>query len=277
MTYVELPSEDSITEGSRPLPFYLAMEEFVARHQQALAQRSSGVPLATCSGATPINLDGFLFLWRVRPTVICGRNQEVVAEVDIDYCRGHGINVVGRKSGGGAVYADMDNVMVSYVTHGDAVGRVFTQYLAAIVGVLRGLGVAASFSQHNDIMIGERKVSGNAFRHIPAHVDGQGLHVQGVCVVHGTLLYDTDMENMRMALTPSDRKLAKHGVRSVPQRICLLKDYVDIPLDGLMAHLRRELCGDNVVCLDGDDVDAIGEMARRDYFFMNNQSTNQIV
>ena len=90
MKYISLPDEQV-----RPLPFYLAMEEYVAHH---------------------LNEPDAFFMWQVAPTVICGRNQVVENEVNLDYCREHDIHVVRRKSGGGCVYADMDNVMLSYVT-----------------------------------------------------------------------------------------------------------------------------------------------------------------
>ena len=86
----------------RRLPFYLAAEEWAAR---------------------VLPPDDYFFAWRVAPTVICGRNQDMAAEVDLDYCRTHGIDVVRRRSGGGCVYADRNNWMFSYITPSDEVGR----------------------------------------------------------------------------------------------------------------------------------------------------------
>ena len=89
MKYISLPH--NITHR---LPFYLAMEEFVARN---------------------LDEDECFFMWQVAPTVIFGRNQLIENEVNLDYCRTHGIQTYRRKSGGGCVYADPDNIMFSYV------------------------------------------------------------------------------------------------------------------------------------------------------------------
>ena len=106
MKYIALP-----TNENRQLSFYLAMEEYVARHLQ--------------------EPDCF-FMWQVAPTVIFGRNQVVENEVNLEYCREHDIRVVRRKSGGGCVYADMDNLMLSMVTDGDNVGFTFNRFVTMI-------------------------------------------------------------------------------------------------------------------------------------------------
>ena len=90
MLYIALPDKQV-----RRLSFYLAMEEYVARQVEA---------------------DDCFFMWQVEPTVIFGRNQLMENEVNIAYCQQHGIQVVQRKSGGGCVYADMDNIMLSYIS-----------------------------------------------------------------------------------------------------------------------------------------------------------------
>ena len=80
-------------------------------------------------------------------------------------------------------------------------------------------------------MIGDRKVSGNAIYRLP-----------GSIIAHGTLLYDTDMEHMMHAIIPSRQKLDRHGVESVRQRICLLKDYTPLPFADIRAKIRQHLC-----------------------------------
>lgn len=205
MTYVALPED-----GTRRLSFYLSMEEFVARYMDG---------------------DDYFFMWQVQPTVIFGRNQVIENEVNIAYCRDHDIQMYRRKSGGGCVYADMSNVMLSYITPDDNVDETFSRYLTMVAEALQSIGVNAERSGHNDIMLGDRKVSGNAIYHLP-----------GKNIAHGTLLYDTKMENMLRAITPSRQKLDKHGVESVRQRICLLKDYVSISLEEIKQHIRDHLC-----------------------------------
>ena len=148
------------------------------------------------------------FCWVVEPTVIYGRHQDMQAEVNIDYCRARDIKVVQRKSGGGCVYADRGNLMLSFIspdTHSEAV---FERFLAQVAEVLRTLGLNAVTTAHNDILVDGRKVSGNACYALP-----------NATIVHGTLLYDVDLDALEQAITPSAAKLQKHAVQSVRQRV----------------------------------------------------------
>ena len=206
MINITLP-EDSI---ARRLSFYLAMEEYVARQQLA---------------------DDAFFLWQVEPSVIYGRNQVVENEVNLEYCREHDIQVYQRKSGGGCVYADHDNLMLSYITREQQVGFVFNLFVNMLLLVLRKIGVEATGTHHNDIMIGDRKVCGTACRVTPYG-----------CIVHSTMLYDTNMQHMLQAITPSHEKLAKNGVESVRQRITLLKDYTSLSLEEIKMLVIQTLC-----------------------------------
>lgn len=225
MKYVTLPGD----ETRRP-SFYLAMEEYVARNTSE----------ADC-----------FFLWQVRPSVIFGRNQLIENEVNLGYCRAHGIGTYRRKSGGGCVYADMSNVMFSYITTDGAVGFTFNRYINMVVLVLRKLGVDASANGRNDVMIGGRKVSGNAF-----------YRMSGRSIVHGTMLYDTDMENMVGSITPADAKLVSKGIGSVRQRVALLKDYISLSLDDFKAFVKDNLC-DSELALTQDDVEGIEKIERQ--------------
>ncbi|MBO4718569.1 MAG: lipoate--protein ligase family protein [Prevotella sp.] len=222
MKYVALPFAET-----RRLSFYLAMEEFVARY---------------------LDESDCFFMWQVEPTVIFGRNQVVENEVNLDYCREHGIRVVRRKSGGGCVYADMDNVMLSFVTSEENVGIAFNRFVNMVLLVFRKMGIEATGSTHNDIMIGDRKVCGTAC-----------YHVGGRSIVHSTLLYDTNMEHMLHAITPGPEKLEKKGIQSVRQRITLLKDYTTLGLHEVKALIRNTLCvGERM--LTTDEVAAIEEI-----------------
>lgn len=223
MIYLNLPE----THQDRRLSFYLAMEEYVAR--------------------TMTGMDCF-WMWQVAPSVIFGRNQMVAAEVNMDYCREKGIHVYRRKSGGGCVYADRDNVMLSFVTDGDNVGLAFNNFIQMELLVLRRMGVEAVGSVHNDVMIGDRKVSGTAC-----------YHLEGRSIVHGTLLYDTDMEHMTRAITPPAEKLEKKGIQSVRQRITLLKDHVDLSLEEVKALIRKTLCHEERM-LTEEEVRAIEQL-----------------
>ena len=215
---------------TRRLSFYLAMEEFVARY-------------------LPFEEDCF-FLWQVAPSVIFGRNQVPENEVNIAYCRAHGIEMYRRKSGGGCVYADRSNVMLSYITNDENVDNTIARYMSMFAQALCKLGFDAWKNDHNDIMIGNKKVSGNAIYHLP-----------GKNIAHGTLLYDTDMEHMLHAITPTQQKLNKHGVESVRQRICLLKDYTNKPFAEIRQGLRDLLCNDTYVMTE-DDIRKVEEIEK---------------
>ena len=218
-------------------------------------------------------------MWQVRPTVIFGRNQLIEAEVNLDFCRQKGIETYRRKSGGGCVYADMSNVMFSYITRDEEVNFTFNRYINMVTLMLCKLGVEAGSSGRNDILIREtrseeqganewRKVSGNAFYHIPGH-----------SIVHGTMLYDTCMENMVGAITPSDEKLVSKGVKSVRQHIALLKDHIDLTIDEFKAFVRRNLC-DREIVLNADDIAEIEEIEREyltDEFIYGNNPRYSLV
>ena len=215
MKYLKLPND-----ATRILPFYLAMEEYAAR---IMAD------------------DDIFFMWQPNPTVIFGRNQLIANEVNLDYCREHGIATYRRKSGGGCVYADRDNIMLSYITRSDNVQLTFSTYTHAVVEVLKSLGLDASDNSRNDILVGGLKVSGNAFYHIP-----------GYSIVHGTMLYDTNMGHMLHAITPSHAKLESKGVESVKSRITTLSQHLDMGIDEFKDYVVRSMCDGEIVLTDAD-------------------------
>ena len=219
MLYIALPDKQV-----RRLSFYLAMEEYVARQ---------------------VETDDCFFMWQVEPTVIFGRNQQMENEVNIAYCQQHGIQVVQRKSGGGCVYADMDNIMLSYISSETHVGQAFNCFVNMLLLLFRKMGIEAVGTTHNDIMIGERKVCGTAC-----------YHLSGRNIIHSTLLYDTNMENMLNAITPGVEKLEAKGIKSVRQRITLLKDYVNLSCEEVKALIRQTLCNGELL-LTSDDITAI--------------------
>ena len=224
MIYISLP-DNTI----KNISFYLSMEEYVAKHKEE---------------------DDYFFMWQVQPSVIFGRNQLIENEVNLSFCREHNIKTYRRKSGGGCVYADMNNVMFSYITKDENVNFTFNRYINMVVLVLRKLGVEAKANGRNDIMIEDRKVSGNAFYHIP-----------GRSIVHGTMLYDTNMINMVGSITPTDEKLLSKGVNSVRQRIALLKDYTSVSLDEFKDFVRTNLCGKEIILSD-DEILEIKEIEK---------------
>ena len=242
MKYLLLPND-----ATRILPFYLAMEEYAAR---IMAD------------------EDIFFMWQPDPTVIFGRNQLIDNEVNLDYCKEHGIAVYRRKSGGGCVYADRDNIMFSYITRSDNVQLTFSRYTHAVAEMLLGLGLNATDNGRNDILIDGLKVSGNAFYHITGH-----------SIVHGTMLYDTNMEHMLNAITPSSAKLESKGVESVRSRITTLSEHLDMSIDDFKAHVKATLCDGEIVLNDADvaQIDAIMQSyLTPEFIYGNNPRCNLV-
>ena len=228
MKHIKLPNSNQ-----QKLSFYLAMEEYVA------------------STLTDDECDDCFFLWQVEPTVIFGRHQVIENEVNLEYCKANGIQTYRRKSGGGCVYADRNNVMLSYITRNDNVEKTFSKYLALVAEALQSiLGISAVATSNNDLLIEGAKVSGNAI-----------YHTDGKIIAHGTLLYDTVMKNMISAITPSREKLQKHGVESVRQRITLLKEHTDMTLEEIKARLIDYVCSDQIT-LNEEDVEKIKQIEK---------------
>ncbi|MDD6731390.1 MAG: lipoate protein ligase C-terminal domain-containing protein [Bacteroidales bacterium] len=227
--YVQLPE---YTEHRRA-PFYLAAEEYIAQH---------------------LPTDNYLFSWQLGPTVVMGRNQVAHQEVDLDFCVQEGIDVVRRKSGGGAIFADGNNIMWSLITGEGAVEPLFIEYAEQVAAALCKLGAQVELSGRNDIILkGGGKICGNAFYHLPERN-----------IVHGTMLYDTTPRLMQGALHPNVSKLQAKGVKSVRSRIALLKDYLPFGVTELRHRLRSLLC-DRSVALGDEAVKEIERMEQGYY------------
>jgi lipoic acid synthetase/lipoate-protein ligase A len=124
--------------------------------------------------------------------------------------------------------------MISYITDCPDVNAAFERYLSSLADALRGMGFDAVRTENNDVLAGGRKVSGNA-----CYATKTG------CIVHGTLLYDTDFAEMEHALTPSKEKLESKGIKSVRQRVANLKSLgTELDFDELKAKLIHYFCKD---------------------------------
>lgn len=222
------------TDEQRPLPFFLAMEEWIARQ---------------------LPPDDYFFAWRVEPTVICGRNQDIEKEVNITYCRKNGINIVRRRSGGGCVYADMNNWMFSYITPNKEENTTFGRYTGMVTEMLRSLGFEASATGRNDIFINMRKVAGNAFYHLPDR-----------SIVHGTMLVDYNAERMANAITPSRAKLESKAVKSVPTHLtCLKAEGLKMTVEDFGAYAVDFLTHGNKIILGSENIAEIESIEQTYY------------
>ena len=186
----------------------------------------------------------FFYLWRNRPSVIIGLNQNAYSEVNLKYLEENGINLVRRVTGGGAVYHDLQNLnytIVSPICHPErsegSMERSEGSTPTPIVAALRQLGVPAELTGRNDIFVEGRKVSGYA-RRVSNRQE----------IIHGTLMYDVDLDTLTHVLDTPGSKLNAKGIGSVKSRVANLKDYLPgfKSLDEVQAALQDILA-------DGDD------------------------
>ena len=185
------------------------------------------------------------YLWRNSPSVIIGMNQNAYGEVNIPYLEEHGINLVRRVTGGGAVYHDLQNL--NYTIIGSHPSP------QVVCNALRSLGVDAELTGRNDIFVDGRKVSGYAKR-----------IWKDRAMIHGTLMYDVDIDTLTEVLSTPESKLSRKGVASVRSRVTNLKDSLpDFPtLDALQAALHQELAGsDDGLELPAGALDEIRSLA----------------
>ncbi len=158
--------------------------------------------------------DEILYFYVNDPSIIIGRHQNTAEEIDADYVRANHIRVVRRLSGGGAVYHDRGNLNFSLITPGDPQASAdFSRCLNPILSALRGLGLAAELSGRNDLTLNGAKFSGNAY-----------YHTRAGSVIHGTLLYNTDLDVLTKALRPRPEKLSSKGIKSARSRVTNIKD-----------------------------------------------------
>ena len=171
-----------------------------------------------CLESLPMDEPVF-YLWQNRPAVIVGFNQEVNTEVNLDFLKENGIDLVRRVTGGGAVFHDLGNLNYTIVGRSEDLERDYPEYASIMAKALQSLGVPATLSGRNDILVEGRKVSGFAKR---------------VCknrlMVHGTLMYNVDVDVLTKVLNPSNTKLQSKGIASVRSRVANLCDYLpEIP------------------------------------------------
>jgi lipoate-protein ligase A len=194
-----------------------------------------------------------LMLWQNDPSVILGKNQSAYAEVDLDYAKKHGIRIVRRITGGGAVYHDAGNVNYTYVSpNADTSTLDFAGFSKPIIDALASLGVQAVLTGRNDLEVGGRKISGNA----QYHRGGRTLH-------HGTILFDADLEVLSSVLRPDEEKIRSRAIRSVHARVCNLRsllpqiDSARAFRDVLSAFIDKTYAPTRIPAPDHAEIDAL--------------------
>ena len=196
--------------------FNMAFDEFCLEHLQA---------------DEPV-----FYLWRNRPSVIIGLNQSAYAEVNLPYLQEKGITLARRVTGGGAVYHDLQNLNYTITGRIRDLESDYPAYVETMARALRELGVPAELSGRNDILVDGRKCSGYAKRMSKNRL-----------MIHGTLMYDVDIDTLTEVLATPGSKLSAAGVSSVRSRVANLKEYLP-HLEGIeafQAALQALLAGDD--------------------------------
>lgn len=164
-----------------------------------------------------IEKDSFFLFYINQPSIIIGRNQNTVEEINTEYVESQGILPVRRLSGGGAVYHDLGNLNFSFITKDDGESfRNFKKFTQPIVDALKEMGVDAELSGRNDILAEGRKISGNA-----------QFSTKGRMFSHGTLMFDTEIEAVVSALRVRKDKIESKGIKSIRSRVANISEFLD--------------------------------------------------
>ena len=199
-------------------------------------------------------------LWRNRPAIIVGRNQNVAEEINPEYVQANNIAVVRRLSGGGAVYHDLGNVNFTFISRVGEKRFDFRRFAQPVIEALGILGVNAEYSGRNDMVIEGKKFSGNA------------QYVKGSKVLHhGTLLFQSDLSILQQALKVAPGKYESKGVKSVASRVTNIAPYLSRSLsvedfiEAVFTHMKTSFSGAVVADISDAGYDAARKLVESRY------------
>jgi len=165
------------------------------------------------------NLDmsvDYLLFYINKPAVIIGKHQNTIEEINTEYVSENNVPVVRRISGGGAVYHDEGNLNFSFMTkHSQQSIHNFKLFTEPVIRVLNELGVNAELNGRNDITVSGKKISGNA-----QFTDTRSMFS------HGTLLFDSNLDNVVRALNVNPEKIESKGIKSIRSRVANIRDFI---------------------------------------------------
>ncbi len=170
----------------------------------------------------------YIYLWSNAPAVIVGVNQNAIEEVNLSFTAENNIKIVRRLTGGGAVYHDLNNLCYTVIAPYDENENAYKRFTTPVIEYLRDLGLNAEFSGRNDIILAGKKISGNA----------QTVYKDRV-LVHGTLLFDSDLSVLEKALNPNKLKMQSKGIKSVRSRVTTIKN--ELKSDISLSEFRKGL------------------------------------
>jgi lipoate---protein ligase len=162
----------------------------------------------------------YLLFYINEPSIIIGKNQNTIEEINTKYVEENGIHVVRRLSGGGAVYHDLGNLNFSFITKDDGESfHNFKKFTEPVIQALKKLGVNAELSGRNDILVEGRKISGNA-----------QFSTRGRMFSHGTLLFNSEIDAVVSALNVKKDKIESKGIKSIRSRVANISEFLTEPM-----------------------------------------------
>jgi lipoate---protein ligase len=210
------------------------------------------------------NLDineSYLLFYINEPSIIIGKNQNTIEEINTEYVESNGIHVVRRLSGGGAVYHDLGNLNFSFITKDDGESfHNFRKFTEPVVEALRKMGVNAELSGRNDLLAEGRKISGNA-----------QFSTRGRMFSHGTLLFNSEMDSVVSALKVKKDKIESKGIKSIRSRVANISEFLQEPMsiEEFRLHLLKNIFSDVTeipeYVLTEEDWTKIHELSRERY------------
>lgn len=194
----------------------LAIEEYALRH-------------------LPLEDDSYLLFYINAPSIIIGKHQNTIEEINQEYVKENDIQVVRRLSGGGAVYHDLGNLNFSFITKDDGQSfHNFRKFTEPVVEALRSLGVNAELSGRNDLQVGEQKISGNA-----------QFSTRGRMFSHGTLMFNLNLDDVQASLHANPEKFKSKSTKSVRSRVANILSFMDkdMTIEEFRSELLRHIFG----------------------------------
>ncbi len=196
------------------------------------------------------------------PSIIIGKNQNALEEINYEYVKDHNIRVARRQSGGGAVFHDTGNLNFSFITKKEDgnIEEQFIKFTKPIIEFLKKLGANATFSGRNDILIDEKKCSGNA-----------QAYQKDIMLHHGTLLFDSNMASLTESLKPNKFKIESKGIDSVRSRVTNIKPHLNKDLtieqfrDELIIFIKHNFPNNYEKDFTKEEIEIIEKMSEEKY------------
>jgi|FLOH01.1.fsa_nt_gi lipoate---protein ligase len=206
--------------------------------------------------------EDIIMFWQSSPSVIVGKHQNTISEVNMNFANQHNIPVIRRITGGGTVYHDEGNINYSIITSSENQEKLvdFKRFTEPIIGFLDSLGLKAVFEGKNNLCINNKKFSGNS-----AHVfKNKVLH-------HGTILFNTNLDYLEASIYKSSFSISDKSVKSIRANVANIADELSIPLlfeefkDKLTKYFNDYFNTEDTIQLSDNDINSINKLVTEKY------------